>query len=223
MSEIASPPSRPVSATPINCTTTTNTQIQPQQNTTHTQQVSQRPSITENQSSSTTTSSTSSAASSSSLSSSPAIPKSCLLRLQSDYKSLESDPPEGVSASPIDSDFTQWKACIFGPSDSEWEGGIFQMLINFPKDYPQKPPTIRFISKIFHPNIFNDGSLCLDIIQDHWSPIHTVSTILTSIQSLLTDPNPASPANPEAAKLWASDKKEYRKRVRACVAKSAQQ
>lgn len=57
------------------------------------------------------------------------------------------------------------------------------------------------------------------IIQDHWSPIYTVSTILTSIQSLLTDPNPASPANPEAAKLWASDKKEYRKRVRACVAK----
>ncbi len=56
--------------------------------------------------------------------------------------------------------------------------------------------------------VYKDGTLCLDIIQDAWSPVYTVSTILTSIQSLLTDPNPASPANPEAAQLLASDPKE---------------
>jgi ubiquitin-protein ligase len=74
--------------------------------------------------------------------------------------------------------------------------------------------------------VFADGNLCLDIIQDKWSPVYSVSTILTSIQSLLPDPNAASPANPEAAKLFASkneaEKKEYRKRVRACVEKSTE-
>ena len=67
---------------------------------------------------------------------------------------------------------------------------------------------------------YADGNLCLDIIQDKWSPIYTVSSILTSIQSLLTDPNPASPANPEAAKLLAENPKEYRKRVRRVAARS---
>jgi len=92
--------------------------------------------------------------------------------------------------------------------------------LDFPKEYPQKPPKVRFTSQIFHPNVFKDGTLCLDIIQDQWSPIYTVGSILTSIQSLLTDPNPASPANPEAAKLFQSDEKKYRKQVRKFVANS---
>ena len=69
--------------------------------------------------------------------------------------------------------------------------------------------------------MFADGNLCLDIIQDKWSPIYTVSSLLSSIQSLLTDPNTASPANPDAARLLANDIKEYRKQVRQCAAKAA--
>ena len=68
--------------------------------------------------------------------------------------------------------------------------------------------------------MFPDGGLCLDIIRDAWSPIHSVQTILTSIQSLLSDPNAASPANNEAAALYRSDEKEYRKRVRQCAAQA---
>ena len=70
--------------------------------------------------------------------------------------------------------------------------------MTFGEQYPEKPPRIRFTSEVFHPNVYSDGTLCMDIIQDQWSPIHNVCTLLTSIQSLLTDPNPASPANPEA-------------------------
>lgn len=73
---------------------------------------------------------------------------------------------------------------------------------------------------MFHPNVYSDGNLCLDIIQDNWSPIYTVSSILTSIQSLLTDPNAASPANPEAAKMYVENPKEYRKRVRRVAVRS---
>jgi ubiquitin-conjugating enzyme E2 A len=64
--------------------------------------------------------------------------------------------------------------------------------------------------------------ICLDIIQDRWSPCHSVASILTSIQSLLTDPNCASPANPEAAAVFQSDIKEFNKRVRRLAAKSVE-
>jgi ubiquitin-conjugating enzyme E2 A len=75
----------------------------------------------------------------------------------------------------------------------------------------------RFISKMFHPNIYADGKICLDILQNQWSPIYDISAILTSIQSLLSDPNPASPANAEASQLYERDRREYNKRVRAAV------
>jgi ubiquitin-conjugating enzyme E2 A len=79
---------------------------------------------------------------------------------------------------------------------------------------------VRFTSDVFHPNVYSDGTLCMDVLQDKWSPCQNVSTILTSIQSLLTDPNPASPANPESAQLYQSDIQAYNRRVRLCVRKS---
>ena len=144
----------------------------------------------------------------------------CLLRLASDLKSLENDPPEGIDASPLDSsNLLLWRGCLFGPPDSEWEGAVLPLQLSFPPDYPQKPPVVRFTCKLYHPNVFSDGKLCLDIVQDKWSPVYTVGTILTSIQSLLTDPNTSSPANPEASKTYSNDRKEYRKQVRQCVAR----
>lgn len=94
------------------------------------------------------------------------------------------------------------------------------MRLNFTDSYPEKPPRCQFTSEMFHPNVYNDGSLCLDIIQDKWRPIYTVNTILMSIQMLLADPNASSPANPEAARLFTADRKAYEKKVRACTQKS---
>jgi ubiquitin-protein ligase len=86
-----------------------------------------------------------------------------------------------------------WQAVIFGPEDTPWEGGTFKLNLTFSEDYPNKAPVVKFESKMFHPNIYNDGGICLDILQNQWSPIYDVSAILTSIQSLLCDPNPNSP------------------------------
>lgn len=69
-------------------------------------------------------------------------------------------------------------------------------------------------------SVYQDGTLCLDIIQNKWSPSYTVSSVLTSIQSLLTDPNCGSPANPEAAELFMQDKKAYNRRVRRLTEES---
>jgi len=127
-----------------------------------------------------------------------------MLRLASDKKALDSDPPCGVTASPTSEDnFFQWNATVIGPDESPWEGGIYSLRMQFPDQYPDKPPRVRFITEMFHPNIFADGSLCLDIIQDKWKPIYTVGTILSSVQSLLCDPNTESPANQEVSRCLA--------------------
>ncbi|KAL8272556.1 hypothetical protein Esti_003555 [Eimeria stiedai] len=141
-------------------------------------------------------------------------------RLIRDFRKLQSDPPYGVSGAPVQNDIMRWHAVIFGPEDTPWEGGTFQLELKFSNDYPNKPPHVRFLSKLFHPNVYNDGNICLDILQTQWSPIYDISAILTSIQSLLSDPNPSSPANQEAARLYAENRREYNRRVQQCATES---
>lgn len=145
------------------------------------------------------------------------------LRLMSDLKAIQQQPPEGVSASPLsDDNLFVWGASILGPQDTPWEGGIFQLRITFSENYPDKAPRVRFTSEMFHPNVYPDGTLCMDIIQDQWSPIHNICSILTSIQSLLTDPNCASPANVEAAHTYTNDRKLYNRKIRRMAQKTVE-
>ena len=82
---------------------------------------------------------------------------------------------------------------------------MFQLHLEFSEDYPNKPPKVKFTTELFHPNIYTDGSICLDILSHMWSPVYDVGSILTSIQSLLTDPNVNSPANNEAAQMYSNN------------------
>merc|ERR1712118_43584 len=93
------------------------------------------------------------------------------------------------------------QATIMGPSDSPYQGGVFFLNINFPSDYPFKPPKCHFTTKIYHCNVNSNGAICLDILKDQWSPALTISKVLLSISSLLTDCNPADPLVPEIARL----------------------
>ena len=137
-----------------------------------------------------------------------------------DFKRLVTDPPAGICATPEEDDILSWHGVIFGPEDTPWEGGTFKVTLQFSEEYPNKAPVVKFVSRMFHPNIYQNGSICLDILQNLWSPIYDVSGILTSIQSLLSDPNPASPANGEAARLYTENKREYARRVREVVEQS---
>lgn len=143
-------------------------------------------------------------------------------RLLRDFQKLQSDPPFGVSGSPIGDDIMRWSAIIFGPEDTSWEGGTFELELIFSDDYPTKAPEVKFTTKIFHPNVYTNGAICLDILQSQWSPVYDISAILTSVQSLLSDPNPNSPANAEAARLFTENRREYTRRVQQCVLESWQ-
>jgi ubiquitin-conjugating enzyme E2 A len=134
-------------------------------------------------------------------------------RLIRDLKKLTSEQEDSINASPEENNLFVWTAYIEGPEKTIWEGGLFELKLDFPQDYPSKPPSVKFISKIFHPNVYNDGRICLDILQNQWSPIYDVWAILTSIRSLLADPNPNSPANSEAAQLFNSNKTLYEQKV----------
>ena len=122
-----------------------------------------------------------------------------------------------MNACPRADNIIAWKAVIFCPVDTIWDGGVFRLSIEFSEEYPNKAPKVMFLTNVFHPNVYENGDICLDILQNQWSPIYDVSAILTSIQSLLSDPNPNSPANSEAAKLYSDDRSLYNQRVQEVV------
>ncbi|XP_010564270.1 PREDICTED: ubiquitin-conjugating enzyme E2 D2 isoform X2 [Haliaeetus leucocephalus] len=119
---------------------------------------------------------------------------------------LARDPPAQCSAGPVGDDMFHWQATIMGPNDSPYQGGVFFLTIHFPTDYPFKPPKVAFTTRIYHPNINSNGSICLDILRSQWSPALTISKVLLSICSLLCDPNPDDPLVPEIARIYKTDR-----------------
>jgi len=134
---------------------------------------------------------------------------SALRRIQKELKELALDPPSNCSAGPAGNDLFEWNATIIGPEKSPYQGGIFNLKIKFPNDYPFKPPKINFTTKVYHCNINEQGGICLDILKDNWSPALTISKVLLSICSLLTDANPDDPLVPDIAILYRKDRKTH--------------
>ncbi|XP_017681456.1 PREDICTED: ubiquitin-conjugating enzyme E2 D1 isoform X1 [Lepidothrix coronata] len=143
------------------------------------------------------------------------------LLIKNELSDLQRDPPAHCSAGPVGDDLFHWQATIMGPPDSAYQGGVFFLTVHFPTDYPFKPPKIAFTTKIYHPNINSNGSICLDILRSQWSPALTVSKVLLSICSLLCDPNPDDPLVPDIAQIYKSDKEKYNRHAREWTQKYA--
>ena len=144
-----------------------------------------------------------------------------MLRIQKELKQLMNDPIDCVSAGPSGDNLYLWDATIMGPTKTPFEGGVFRLKIEFPVDYPYKPPKCQFLTKIYHPNINSAGAICLDILKTQWSPALTIGKVLLSICSLLTDPNPNDPLVPEIANVYKTNRAEYDKQAKLHTLKYA--
>ncbi|EER01196.1 ubiquitin conjugating enzyme, putative [Perkinsus marinus ATCC 50983] len=133
-----------------------------------------------------------------------------------------------------DSDFFKWRVCFEGPPDSLYEGGLFSAILQFPEDFPNNPPDMRFETPMWHPNVYPDGRVCISILHppgtdqfnelesadERWRPILSVESILVSVISMLASPNLDSPANVDAAVEFKKDYPAYKKKVRRLVRQS---
>lgn len=148
---------------------------------------------------------------------------SSLKRIQKELQEYNKDPLENTTAGPIDDcDLYKWQATIKGPEGSPYEEGIFELKINFPTDYPFKPPKVEFITKIYHPNVKQEsGAICLDILKDAWSPKITLNQIFMAILSLLSTPNTEHFLEPEIAKEYENNKSEFEKKAKEFTKKYA--
>jgi len=155
--------------------------------------------------------------------------------LANTLKILIQDPVEGFTVELVDeSNLFEWKVYIEGPKETLYEGGVFQLLMKFPPDYPMSPPDLRFVSDFWHPNVYKDtGVVCISILHppgedemsgesaaERWLPTQTVSTIILSVISLLSAPNFSSPANVDASVEWRNSTDFFKKKIQRLVEKA---
>ena len=153
-------------------------------------------------------------------------------------KDLSKNPIDLVSVGLVDdSNVYEWDILIMGPDGTLYEGGFFKAHLVFPPDFPNMPPTMTFISEMWHPNVYEDGRVCISILhppgedefnsqesaEERWRPILGVEQILVSVISMLSDPNDESPANLDAAVMWRNDRVAFKKKVRQTVRKSQEE
>jgi len=127
-----------------------------------------------------------------------AIPR----RITKEIERLIADPVPGIFAQPHDDNLRYFDVIIAGPDQSPFQGGNFRLELYLPEDYPMAPPKVRFLTRIYHPNIDKLGRICLDILKDKWSPALQVRTVLLSVQALLSAPNPDDPLANDVAQHW---------------------
>lgn len=142
-------------------------------------------------------------------------------RIVKETSKLISEPPPGISGAPTRENPRYFKVVIAGPSESSYEGGLFNLELFLPEEYPMVPPKVRFVTKIYHPNVDKVGRICLDIIKDRWSPALQISKVLLSIQLLMSSPNPDDPLANDVAEHWKKNEAEAMKTAREWTAKFA--
>ena len=135
-------------------------------------------------------------------------------RLNRELKQISKNSTENISVGLKDDNILEWEATLIGPTQTPYEGGIFRLRLLFTDDYPFKPPKITFTTRIYHPNINRQGVICLDILKNNWSPALTVSKILLSICSLLSDPNPNDPLDSDIANVYKTNIELFNKNAR---------
>ena len=137
------------------------------------------------------------------------------LRVEQELKRMNQDPPSGISLWPIDGQLDNLEATIEGPEGTPYFGGEFHLSVIIPERYPMLPPTIRFTTPIYHPNINNSGVICLDTLKSEphgkWKPSLNLSVLLTQIRILMEEPNPEDPLDTDIADQFTKNRAAFYK------------
>ena len=136
-------------------------------------------------------------------------------RLLGEIRQLVKQPPTGITYVESDENsVSEIHAIISGPEDTPFIGGNFRLKLVISSDYPNSPPKGYFLTKIFHPNVANNGDICVNTLKKDWTPEVTLSHVLAVIRCLLIVPFPESSLNDEAGKLFMESYEEYAARAR---------
>ncbi|GLD91957.1 hypothetical protein PINS_up000490 [Pythium insidiosum] len=131
-------------------------------------------------------------------------------RLTKELAEFEKNSPDWCTVGSVDDDLMHWNAMVAGPEDSPYSGGVFSLDLQFPNEYPFKAPKIRFLTKVYHPNIkTSSGEICADIINENWAPTLNVLHCLQAIKQILEQPDVDNPLEPEIARQLQSDKEAF--------------
>ncbi|EIW76054.1 hypothetical protein CONPUDRAFT_147060 [Coniophora puteana RWD-64-598 SS2] len=114
-----------------------------------------------------------------------------------------------MTLAPSDESLFRWSASIPGPQGSPYEGGVFKLEIVLGHDYPFSAPKVIFLTRIYHMNISDRGSICIDILKGNWSPALSLFKVMLSLSSLLTDPNPSDPLVPSIATEYVRNRQQH--------------
>eukprot|EP00042_Codosiga_hollandica_P030495 m.177571 g.177571 ORF g.177571 m.177571 type:complete len:148 (+) comp53372_c0_seq4:217-660(+) len=144
-----------------------------------------------------------------------------LMRINKELKELTSKPPAGCAAGPVADDLFHWSATILGAEGSPYEGGLFQLDVRFPNDYPFSAPKVKFTTKIYHPNITAAGEVCAEVFTKSWNPGMTLAKVLLVMQTLMLEPNVEHPLVPDVATLYQKDRKKFDETAKEWTAKHA--
>ncbi|MHA1687370.1 MAG: ubiquitin-conjugating enzyme family protein [Candidatus Heimdallarchaeaceae archaeon] len=119
---------------------------------------------------------------------------------------------------PVNNNLLHWRGFIFGTG--LYEGGVFVLEIEIPRTYPYKPPKVKMITKVFHPNVF-EQRICVGVLGVDWTPANNLVDVIESIRFILSNPNPDDPLNSTAANLMKRDPKTFAQKVKEYVKKYA--
>jgi ubiquitin-conjugating enzyme (huntingtin interacting protein 2) len=133
-----------------------------------------------------------------------------LRRVNKEITDCKNDKSSQIKIDLIDESPFHLKGSFPGPQETPYEGGHFEVDIVIPETYPFQPVKMKFITKVYHPNISSaSGAICLDILKDAWSPVLTLKSTLISLQSLLCSPEPNDPQDAEVAKHYMTSKSSF--------------
>jgi len=149
---------------------------------------------------------------------------SVMKRVMKELKELQENPlpDDSATVQPVNEDYMHWQATLTGPQGTPYEDGLFFLDIEFPVDYPFKPPKIKFTTNIYHCNVNEQGGICLDSLKDKWTPAYTCRQVLQEILALLQFPNPDNPLRADIAKLFKEDRAQHDKHAAEYTRKYAQ-